>query len=96
MLLERMATAGKKDPTQDIRRKIKVGVYDTVEVMGSYNDPSQGRMFYRMVAKLNPISPNCVMALGTVVEKVLKVPSWNDMAKTRSGVTIQRFKYLKP
>lgn len=91
----RMATAGKQGAKQDVLRKTKIGIYDAVEVIGSYSDPGLGRMFYRMVAILNPASPNCVMALANVVEKAVKVPTLNDMVKTRSGVAIQRFKYIK-
>lgn len=91
----RMTTAGKQNPTRDVVRKTKVGPYDAVEVMGTYTSPDLGLMFYRMVGVINPKSENCVMLLANVVDREVKVPKPDDMAKTRSGAVVQTFRYLK-
>jgi hypothetical protein len=89
----RMMTAGKQNPTRDVVRQTKVGPYDATEVLGTYVSPDIGLMYYRLVGVLNPKSEHCMMLAATVVAREVKVPSPDDMAKTRSGAVIQAFRY---
>lgn len=90
----RMMTDGKQNPTRDIVRKIKLGSYDAVEVMGTYVSPDVGLSYYRLVGVLNPKSTHCIMLAATAVDREVKVPKPDDMAKTRTGAVVQTFRYL--
>lgn len=87
-------TDGKKNPTLKLVRQIKVGPYDAVEVVGTYDSDTLGLMYYRMVGILNPKSKDCVMALSNVVSAKVQVVTADDFAKTRSGVAIDNLRFL--
>ena len=53
-------------------------------------------MFGRMVGILNPDGPDSVVAIANVVLSRVPVKTADDFARTRGGVLLANFKYLKP
>ena len=87
---------GKANPGRDAVRVIKIGDYDAVEVIAHYDDPEVGTMYGRMVGILNPDGPDSVVAIANVVLSRVPVKTADDFARTRGGVLLANFKYLKP
>ena len=87
-------TEGKKNPTLKVVRPIKLGPYDAIEVIGTYDSDTSGPMYYRMVGILNPKSKDCVMALSNVASSKVQVVTAEDFAKTRSGAATSAVRFI--
>jgi hypothetical protein len=87
-------TAGKKNPTLKLVRAIKIGPYDAVEVIGTYDSDANGMMFYRMVGILNPKSKDSLMVLSNVVASRVAIVNPDDFAKSRSGAVTQNIRFI--
>jgi hypothetical protein len=76
-------------------RRIRIGKYDAVEVVGSYTDSELGLMFVRLVGIPNPNSKFSIFAVINVVAGQTKIESADDLSsKTRSGRSLTTFRYL--
>ena len=76
-------------------RDIKVGELDAIEVLGEYIDPDWGHMYLRMVGFLNPDAAESVFAVSNISSKLTPITDAEQFPRTRSGVTIGQFKFLK-
>jgi hypothetical protein len=92
-----LAVQGFADAERHTVRKIRVGRYDAVEVIGTYTDPALGPMFVRLVGIPNPESRFSVFAITNVVAQRTKIADGDDLTeKTRSGRALTTFRYLDP
>ena len=76
-------------------RDIKVGELDAIEVLGEYIDPDWGHMYLRMVGFPNPDAAESVFAVSNISSKLTPITDAEEFPRTRSGVTIGQFKFLK-
>jgi hypothetical protein len=91
-----MAVRGYDNPQRKGMRKLKIGRYDAVEVIGTYSDPRLGPMYVRLVGIPNPNSRFSVYTVSNIVARRTKVESADDLtSKTRSGRSLTTFQYPK-
>jgi len=88
------AVANQAKPTRDVVRPVRIGDYNGVEVIGSYEDTEFGKIYLRIVGILNPHAQEGVVAIANVVAARQELPSPNDFPRTRGGMLLQNFKFL--
>ncbi|MBN9671300.1 hypothetical protein [Roseibium aggregatum] len=88
------AVANHAKPTRDLVRAVRIGDYNGVEVIGSYEDAVEGKMYLRIVGILNPNSRDGIVAIANVVASRLDLPAPNDFPRTRGGVLLKNFRFL--
>ncbi len=75
-------------------RKIQIGQYDAVEILGKYLDEELGLVYLRIVGIPNPDGTDGVFAVANLVDKRLNLNNVDDFSRTASGTALRYFKYL--
>lgn len=89
------AIAGFDNHTRDMVRQVTIGGLQAVEVIGRYEHPELGLMFLRIVGIPNPRGQTGVFVVSNVVASKVALTNPNDFVRTRSGVMLREFKFLR-
>jgi hypothetical protein len=87
------AAAGANDSKIDVARKIEIGPYQAVEVVGRYMNDSDGLVHLRLVGIPNPDRPESIYVVANLLDSRVTVTSLEELAETRSGKTLSSFRY---
>lgn len=73
---------------------LNVGAYQTMELVGSYDDPVNGPMLIRIVAFVNPDREDSYVMLNNISRTLVPAQNAADLAATLAGRTMSSFRYL--
>lgn len=87
------AAASSNESKIDAARKITIGPYQAVEVVGRYMDVADGLVHLRLVGIPNPDRPESIYMVANLLDSRVTVTSLDDLAATLSGRALSSFRY---
>lgn len=74
-------------------RRLKLGELEAVELFGSYENPREGKLFYRYVAILHPRNTDAIVALSQTSAQRMAVEAADKLSSTLAGKALSSFKF---
>ena len=87
------ATGGAEEFKINAARKIAIGPYEAVEVVGRYLEEPHGLVHLRIVGIPNPERPESIFVVSNLLDSHVSLQSLDDLAETRSGKTLSSFRF---
>ena len=87
------AVAGSDGSKIDVMRKIEIGPYQAVEVVGRYQNQTDGLVHLRLVGIPHPDRAESVFVVMNLLCSRVAIETLGDFAETRSGRALTTFRY---
>ncbi|SIO12700.1 hypothetical protein [Vannielia litorea] len=84
---------GKAGASRQNIRKVDVGGLRAVEIFGSYDDPTFGKVHWRLLGLPNPQAEAGVVALAQISEEAVPIGSPDDFPSSLSGRVLESLKF---